>query len=191
MRKPLVISAHLVALWLHTTAYASEPLSILSLPLGGKLAKTPRECSFHEIGGDPKELCWVAPPYIHKDGSRSGSVEVPNRQGRPAWAENVIFKIDISKDRTVNKIAVRTVDSLRKVEIEKSISLRFGYPTEPRYTGPNSYSANWNLPDIHIRMLCSDPAFCNIEFSSPAQNEALQRELAARAKAAASRPITP
>jgi hypothetical protein len=66
-----------IKLWLSITlpAHATDSITVLGLPLGGKLPIPIRQCSTQELGADVRSLCWVSAPDVIK-GARSGHLQV-------------------------------------------------------------------------------------------------------------------
>ena len=137
-----------------------------------------------------KTPCWVSAPYKHRDGSRSGKIHLPNPDGRPKWAAHIMFDADVSKNGTLKRIIAKTFGSDGFVDIQESITKRFGIPTEGPILSASTYSAKWIRNDISIRMLCALGDFCTIDAASPAWWAAYQLELEERKKKDAARPTT-
>lgn len=181
------LTAPTIFLCMLSNTYASEPLVVLGLPLGSQLAEMPKNCV--KIGAIPKKICWVDSPNIYK-GTRTGMAALPAPDSRPRWAAYALFDLQVARDRTLDKIEVSTLPPTNRNDIVNSISSRFGHPTLLGPQGPTTYSATWDLPEIHVYLLCSSDK-CHVAFSSAKEHAELARQLAERSKIDAKRPISP
>lgn len=173
-----------------TMAATNAPVTVLGLPLGGKLQMPIRQCSVSELGTDVRSLCWVGTPTVIK-GARSGSLQVPGADQRPKWAAYGSYSAWIGKDGTLRSFEVRTSSADQFVEILNSITGRFGQSERESRPGSAIMSAEWTRNDINIRLLCADSIGCNTTFTAGAAHAAHQRDLAARAAKDAARLATP
>lgn len=184
--KPLL---PLAALALSVTATAAEPITVLGLPLGGKLKMPIKQCTLKEVTvTDAPAICWVDAPMSHK-GWRSGGIKVPKSSTRPEWAAHGTFRAYINNDGTLTSFAITTYRYERSDQIVASIAHRFGRPSKE--SPGETYLALWDKTEIRIQVLCDPRLGCKTDFTIPDRSpEALRA--AARAKAIeAARPIAP
>lgn len=172
------------------TAAPNAPVTVLGLPLGGKLVTPIRQCSAQELGADVRSLCWVSAPSVIKS-ARYGSLEVPGADQRPKWAAYGSYSAWVGKDGTLHSFEVRTSPADQFVEILNSITGRFGQSERESRPGSATMSAEWTRKDINIRLLCASSIGCNTTFTSGAKHAEHLKELAARAAKDAVRPATP
>lgn len=169
---------------------AAEPVTVLGLPLGGKVKMPIRQCSTQEIEGEPKSLCWVGPPFNYK-GSRGGALNSPGADARPKWAAYGSLNARIAKDGTIRSLEIKTSRSEAFVEILNSITGRFGQSQRKTKPGASIETPTWDRPNIYIELLCSRPIGCSTKFSSTAEHADHLEELAARRAKDAARPAAP
>jgi hypothetical protein len=167
-------------------ASAAEPVTVLGLPLGGKLKMPIRQCSTNELGTDVKSLCWVEKPFAYKD-SRLGGVIVPGSASRPKWAAHASFEISVKTDGTLEKISVESFSQPDDSEINKSVTARWGQSDRGMGTGTR---IEWKRPEIYVGLFCYDRK-CKTDFLSPANYAEWMRELDARKRKDARRPVSP
>lgn len=166
---------------------AAPVVTVLGVPIGGKLGKTPQVCPMPTAGSDsPKLICWISAPHVYKQ-SKSGMVNLPGSDARPAWAAHITFDLHTGPSNIVEKLTAKTFSGKDASAIVESISSRFGDPTTAR---PKPASATWIRPEIYISMLCATE-WCNVEFMSAAAYAGWQKDLAGRKKVDAARPIAP
>lgn len=167
---------------------AAEPITVLGLPLGGKLPTPVGKCK----NAPPKrdaEACWV---YSRKwPEGISGSLHLPDDPSRPTWAAFAMFEASIAKDGTLTQFTVESSDLYSFKTIVDSISSRFGRPLLP--APPPSYMgfASWDRPEIGITTFCKISGPCYTKFVSAevaADNRKRAQEVAKRD---AARPIAP
>ncbi|WP_141828329.1 hypothetical protein [Herbaspirillum sp. SJZ107] len=173
-----------------TATHAAEPVTVLGLPLGGKLKMPIRQCSFKEVGTDARSMCWVDAPTTYQ-GTKSGIVIVPGSDKRPLWAAHATFRIDVSRDGTLESFSAHTAQASSFVEILNSITGRFGQSTRESRPGSRIHSAQWNSKGMHIELICSDDMGCNSVFVSAAVVTATERAVSARKAIEAARPAAP
>lgn len=172
-----------------TLAGAAEVVSVLGLPLGGKMLTPIRKCK----DAPPKPhagACWV---YSHKwpGGSVSGGLHLPDDDKHPLWAAHALFEASFAKDETLTDFTVESSNLHSFQTIVDSISSRFGRPAMP--PPPASYNgyASWDRPEISIHILCKAGGNCYTKFVSAevaANNRRRKQEVA---KKDAARPIGP
>lgn len=171
-----------------TLACAAEPITVLGLPLGGKLPGPVSKCK----DAPPKRdagICWV---YSRKwPGGISGSLHLPDDPGRPTWAAYAMFEASIAKDGTLTEFTVESSDLHSFKTITDSISSRFGRPSLP--TPPPSYIgfARWDRPEIGITTFCKISGPCYTKFVSAEVAAANRRRIQEVVKRDAARPIAP
>jgi len=172
-------------------AGAAETVTVLGIPLGGKLKMPIRQCSLAELGTDVRSLCWVDRPNRLLGGYLWGSLKVPGSDQRPRWAAGGAYRATIKKDGTLSSFDASTSQSDDFAEISKSISGRFGRPQRESKPGARIRSAEWARPEAQIQLLCSWDIGCTAKFTSAATRAANELELAARAAKEATRPLAP
>lgn len=176
-----------VALVASTAAEAAPVVSVLGVPVGGKLSAQPKTCPNVSAGSaDVRAICWAGQPQKYGKG-KSGMAVIPGADKRPEWAAYATFDLRLADDGTVENLKAKTHAATDAPEIVRSISSRFGAPNENR---ARPISATWVRPDIYIQMLCS-AQWCMVEFMSAASYAEWQQDLANRKKIDAARPISP
>lgn len=170
-------------------AGAAEPITVLGLPLGGKLSTPLRKCQ----DAPPKRdagPCWVTSQKWPR-GSVSGSLHLPDDDKRPAWAAHAMFEASFAKDGTLTEFTVETSDLHSFGTIVDSISSRFGRHAMP--SPPSSYSgyASWDRPEINIHILCKTMGNCYTKFVSAEVAAYNRKRLQELARKDAERPIAP
>ncbi|MEH6434329.1 hypothetical protein [Massilia sp. DD77] len=185
MMRPRLFLPSLALFLVGTAVNAAEQMTVLNLPLGGKLPQPIRVCKPQGLTDkEVKAMCWISAPFAYK-GRKSGMVDLPGRDQRPRWAANATFNISVGPDNTLSKINVTSFNGQAQTEIRNSISSRFGPPL------PNPGGiVEWKRSDIYIRSYCS-PAECRTEFLSPVEYAEWQGELDARKKKDLARPVAP
>ena len=168
------------------SAWASEPVTVLGLPLGGKLKMPMRQCRLSEDGTTVKSICWVDKPFAYKD-SRSGMALVPDPDSRPRWAAHATFDLTVKTNGTLDKVTVESYGKSDETEIIKSVSSRWGAPDRAVGAGGQT---EWRRPDVYIGLLCSERK-CKTDFLSADYFSEWMRELDARKRKDAARPISP
>ncbi|QYG01839.1 hypothetical protein [Massilia sp. NP310] len=169
-------------------AGASEPITVLGLPLGGKLPAPVGKCK----NAPPKRdagACWV---YSRKwPGGVSGSLHLPDDPSRPTWAAYAMFEASIAKDGTLKEFTVESSDVYSFKTIVDSISSRFGRPALP--TPPSSYMgfASWDRAEIGITTFCKISGPCYTKFVSAEVAADNRRRTQEVVKRDAARPIAP
>lgn len=167
---------------------AASAVTVLGLPLGEKISPPVRLCPANT--DNAKNICWVGWPYLSKDGSRLGTVHLPNPDTRPEWAAYAMFKAYVGQDGVLLELEVSTFGAKDKNEIASSISSRFGLPIESTLSRSDVSWAKWVNKDIYINMACTLEK-CWVEFKSPrAQAERDKQAADARARTE-KRPISP
>lgn len=164
------------------TAGASE-LTVLGLPLGGKLEPTPKACRSHN---PEQHLCWVSKPFTASNGAQRGMVRLPTTDTLPIWAAHATFNLAIARNGELESIRAHTHSADEWPRIAESITARFGEPATTYKT-----TANWHHPEINITLHCSLSSGCSVEFESAAAYAERQRQIAERQKKDAARPLAP
>jgi hypothetical protein len=184
-----LLAAFLIA---PTIAVAAESITILGLPLGGKLASSPKVCPKSAIGNPSnKALCWIDAPYVYPPtGSKYGHVAMPETERLPQWAAYAMYKASVSKSDELESLELKTTSGNIAGEIERAISSRFGKPTKAAISGRNP-SAEWRHRDVSIKYLCDGATLCLVEFTSAKKRAKNEREMVEREKIDARRAISP
>lgn len=170
------------------SAHASEA-SIFGYLLGGKISPAVKSCPSSSYPNKSKVICWIDKPFVAKDGSRFGAVQLPNSDSRPQWAVHVMFDAEISASGFLEALKVSTIDGLTdKVEIEKSIASRFSSPKISTIMMRGATSATWDTNEAYIHMLCKDDRWCKVEFRSPSSQIERLKEQAAQKLIESKRP---
>jgi hypothetical protein len=165
----------------------ADPISILGLPLAGKMKAPTRVCRPSEDGVAPvKSACWISPPSVYKN-TKSGSVLLPGADQLPRWAAHVTFDITVQNNGTLDEIKVRTYGANDWVSVCDSISPRFGAPTTSSQGAISR--ATWVRPELYAEVLCNHEG-CRVKFLSRSAYDEWQQELDARKKKDAGRPGT-
>jgi hypothetical protein len=180
-----------VLLFATGSAGAADPITVLGLPLGGKLKMPLKQCPSSLDVRNYRNLCWVGEPTIVSGGTRMGGLGVPSPDQRPKWAAYGSFDAQVAKDGTLESLDVRTFRADEFVEILNSITGRFGQSQHESRPGSAIMAATWDRKDIHIELLCSGSFGCKTTFTSAAEHADRLRELAARKAKDAARPASP
>jgi hypothetical protein len=181
-----------IIFWLaiNSPTHAAGPVTVLGLPVGGKITMPIRECAVREIGTNVRSLCWVDAPSTFK-GSSYGMVSVPGSDHRPRWAAYATFNVWVARDGTLETFDVRTTGANDFVEILNSISGRFGQSEREPRAGSAIMSADWTRKDIHITLRCTKVSGCVTSFTSAAKHAEHLSEVAARKAKDGARPLSP
>lgn len=164
-------------------AALAAPVTVLGMPLGGKLPYTPSSCP---INTDKiKKVCWVGTPYAYKDGTRLGMAALPDADSRPKWAAYSTFEIALKKDLTLTEIKVRS-EGIERSEIYQSISSRFG----PPWHQSGIISAKWDREDVVTDLSCASITKCWTTFRRTPTDDDLAKQAAAKSREKV-RPISP
>jgi hypothetical protein len=170
-----------------TCTFADTPVTVLGVSLGGKLPPI-KACPFDT--DTAKDICWISPPYVSKDGLRYGSAHLPKPDNRPAWAANVMFKLTVAKDGTLNEIVAESLDDKNKNVIAQSINTRFGLPIETTLNGPGNWpKARWAGEGIFIRLECV--VRCTTVFQTATAKAAQEKYIEENQRKEAARPKAP
>lgn len=167
---------------------AAKEITVLGLPLGGKLTVPVSKCK----DAPPKRdagICWV---YSRKwPGGVSGGIHLPDDSSRPTWAAYAMFEASIAKDGTLTEFTVESSDSHSFKTIVDSISARFGRPSLP--APPPSYMgfASWGNSEIEITTFCKIIGPCYTKFVSAKITSDNRRRIQGVAQRDAARPIAP
>lgn len=173
----------LLTLILFAASASAAEITVLGLPLGGKLVPPPKVCR----GEAPEQhLCWTRKPFVASEGSTLGNVRLPRTDNLPAWAANATFDLTITPAGALGKIAVRTYSADDGERITQSIASRFGPPTSALLR-----SNEWVRADINIHLICDHSIGCNVEFESAGAYAERMRQVAERQKKDAARPVAP
>jgi len=172
---------------------ADSPVAVFGYPVGGRLSAPMRVCTIDELTTNHKSLCWVDKPFVSSDGSKMGTVDLPNPDSLPAWAAYASFRMQFDKSGLLEVITVRDQEGdiyLSAQQISKSIISRFGQPTSADLRrGRKPQVAVWTRNDIHIVMQCYSN--CEVKFWSPAAQAKYDKEMAERTKVEKARPQSP
>ncbi len=168
---------------------AAEPITILGLPLGGKLSPAPKVCKYSEVAS-PTATCFIDKPSKY-DGGLYGVLNLPDAQ-KPRWAMYGRLKVSISSAGELERMDYSTSENRAPLsEIIDSIGARFGAPTSQDLRGTQIPWAAWELPSVHIRATQWGDRCCDVAFITP-KAAAKAAEEARRHKAQESaRPISP
>lgn len=170
-------------------ASAVEPVTVLGLPLGGKLQAPMRKCK----DAPPKmdaPLCWIY-SRIGSAGTVSGALHVPGEDARPKWAAYAAFEGNIAKDGTLQQFTVESSNNYPFEQIVDSISARFGPPKSSKPSASYRSYASWDRPEIGIRILCELSGKCYTKFLSAEVAADERRRIHEVVKRNAARPIMP
>lgn len=184
---PLVV---FVPLMIGALAGAAEPVTVLGLPLGGKVKMPIPKCPTNATDTEVRMLCWAGTPTVYK-GARSGWARVPGEDQMPKWAANGIFEPWIKNDGTLHSFEVKSPNADQFVEILNSIGGRFGQSQRESRPGSAIMSAEWIRKDINIRLMCARGTGCVTTFTSSEAYAEHQRDLAARKAKDDARSATP
>jgi hypothetical protein len=174
-----------------SSAQAGAPVTVLGLPVGGKLKTPAKHCPVKQDASNYGRLCWLESPELLTDGTKMGKLGVPGSDERPKWASYGNFEVRIGKDGILEAVNVRTPRAEAFIEILNSITGRFGQSDKESPPGARIQSASWDRSDISIRLLCSGEVGCSTTFASPALTASVARAAAAEKAKDAARPPSP
>lgn len=168
---------------------AADPITILGLPLGGKISPQPQVCKFSEVAS-PTAMCFIDKP-AKNDNGLYGSLNLPDAQ-KPRWAMYGQLKVSISATGELERMDYSTSKNWAQLgEIISSIGARFGAPTSQELLGTQIPWAAWDLPLVHIRATQWGDRCCEVAFLTP-QAVARAAEETRRHKAQENaRPVSP
>ena len=172
------------------SVYADAVVTVLGIPLGGKLPYQVKICPSNADG--LKEFCWTEKPGPVENGGdvKGGYLRVPNSDALPKWAVNGKFWVYVSKEGEFNGLNVYIDYAIDGRTIEQSITQRFGLPAKTTTTrsGLQSY---WDRPnDIQIDLECGE-GYCTVRFRSLRVVRGYKEHEAEIRKKDASRPVSP
>jgi len=186
MMKPLLFTLTLGLL--ACAANAAETVTVLSLPLGGKIQPSLQNCK----DAPPKRnapTCWIVSKKGYK-GSRFGNLHLPESAALPAWAAYATFEASVDRDGVLTMFTVESGERYEPATIIDSISARFGRPGFSGPVGLFKANATWRRPEIEISMLCEETR-CFTHFRSGAEAAEGRRRGEEAVKREAARPIAP
>lgn len=134
---------------LHWVSAIHAEVPVFGVPFGGVLSKPLKVCN-SDIDKRP-DLCWTGKPGLEKSGMKSGGVSIPEK-GLPDWALHQSFQMWMSPNGTVQSIVADLGADCNVHKIARSVSSRFGTPTEDRLTNL-LMTARWETPEIRISLL--------------------------------------
>jgi len=173
---------------LASTVSAAEPVIVLGLPLGGRIKPSVQSCR----DAAPKKkapICWIVSNKDY-EGSRFGSLYVPESATLPAWATHATFEASVDRNEVLTMFTVESHQDYEPATIIDSISSRFGAPAFSGPVGLFKAHARWQRPEIEISMLC-EATRCFTHFRSGAEAAAGRRRAEEALKREAARPRTP
>lgn len=149
---------------------AAESVTILGLPLGGKLNAVIKKCP--EDYKKRTALCWLEKPFKGSSGGLVGIASLPD-ENLPRWIAYQVPQISVSASGTLESIRYSTNERLwrDRREIVAGISQRFGAPQELSHDGV--YSANWKNDGAELNLGCVEGK-CFLEMKSKAEVERAQ-----------------
>ena len=177
------IAAVGLSLALHSVAH-SEPVKVFGVPVGGAPAKPLKICP-QDL--DSPILCWSGKPSVSKDGSRYGSVSVPEN-ALPQWAAYKMMKMALTPKGHIAFLNVQLGEHCDVNGIAASVTARFGRPTDNRLQPPELIKiATWEQKDIFIH-LSQAGSSCSISFRTP---EDIAEQRAHNESQKVNRPVSP
>lgn len=171
-------------------ATAAEPVTVLGLPLGGKVKMPILKCPAPDTDSEVRSLCWVETPQRYK-GARSGWARAPGESKMPKWAARGFLEPWVKDDGTLQSLTVKSGSADQFTEILNSISSRFGQSQRESRPGSATKSAEWTRDDVHIQLLCSSSIGCSTTFTSGAAHAAHLQAVAAREQKDSARSVSP
>ena len=191
----MILSKHIalaIACCLPGMVLAQEGTTVLGQLIGGKIP-APRICTMAEVGiENPKSVCWLGKPFVAKDGSRMGHLQLTNQDKMPKWAAFASFSVHVSKASVLEKltVTVKVDSSATKHEIATSITSRFGQPVVTTLNRSDMALADWTAHGIGVHLECVLDR-CIASFSSADAMAKQAREHAELALKEAARPVAP
>lgn len=170
------------------TSFASEPVAIFGVPIGGKLEYQIPIC---KTAKNITPICWKSKPKKYGD-FISGEIKFADQNSLPLWADHSLISMTIGTDRTIYDIKVKnfaTTESSRSA-IDRSITARFGLP-DHRYKKSGDSTATWDKDTFEIHVMCLESNNCTTEFRMKPSKREREKQQEARATAEKSRPETP
>lgn len=149
----------------------AESISVLGLPLGGKLAHQVKQCP-----DDYKKrtsLCWLGKAFRSSDGAMTGTVSVPDKN-LPKWVAYQLPNIVINAHGQLSSIRYLTSEALwrDRKEIVAGIAQRFGPAEEVTHRGV--YTATWTPSKHLIQLGCINKA-CYLDMLTMEEVEAAEK----------------
>lgn len=142
-------------------AGAAEPLRVLGLPLGEKLAAPVTQCPRGEVRGALPPLCWAGKVAID-EGAQTGAVRVTPKEPMPQWAAHATVTAWVEQDRTLSRLTVETVGPGNYRTIRNALSARFGRPSGQE-SAPTP-RAVWRPKGLTVFLVCG--AHCKVSYRS-------------------------
>lgn len=168
------------------TAHAQFP--VFGMELDKPFPPVKRVCKMGEYGS--KDLCWVGSPLIHKDGTKSGTVHLPDDSARPSWATHGLFRITLGKRSEFRSMQVMLGVGENKLEMFKSLELKFGKPVFSTVLLDEPGMAEWEFQGGLARLFCHKGK-CNVDFYSATTYAEIQQSKRERLARDATKPKTP
>lgn len=164
----------------------AEVITILGLPLGGKLSSAIRNCPSDLT--KQTQLCWLGKPYRASDGSVLGGVSIRDKD-LPAWASGHFPQAHLSKDGVLMSLDYLSNERMfrERSAIVESVRSRFGTPSV--IEGHGAYSAKWESIPGRIEIGCIQ-GNCYLKIISTPMVEQLKAEKLKRENELKSRPST-
>ena len=173
---------------LANAAGAAEPVTVLGLPLGGKITPSVKNCT----SAAPKRnapICWIVSNKDYEEFT-FGSLHIPESAALPAWAASATFEANVDRTGVLIMFTVESGERYEPRTIVDSISARFGSPAFSGPVGLFKAHARWERPEIEISMLC-EAKRCFTHFRSGAEAAEGRRRGEEAVKREAARPLTP
>lgn len=167
----------------------AEPVTILGLPLGGKLAPVPRVCKSSELG-QTAVTCFVGKPSKSELG-QYGTINVPDAQ-LPKWAVYGTITVSVDPGGALQRVDLRTAEQgVALSEVIASIASRFGAPTARELTGTDIPWAAWELPSVRVRATQWGDRCCDVSFITPKAAAQIDEDVRRRKAIESARPVSP
>lgn len=167
----------------------ADPITILGLPLGGKLSPMPKVCKFSEVAS-PTATCFIDKPTKYERG-QYGSLNLPDAH-KPRWAMYGSVNVSLSSTGELERITYRTSEDWVKIdEIVSSIGARFGAPTAKELYATQIPWAAWEMPSVHIRATQWGNRCCDVTFITPAAAARDAEDIRRRDAQEKARPLSP
>jgi hypothetical protein len=144
-------------------AGAAEPLRVLGLPLGEKLASPVKQCPASEIHGQAPMLCWTGRVSIDKY-VRKGTVRMRTKEPLPHWAAHATISARVERDGTLSGLTVETSGPGGYRAIKDALSAQFDLPASQDALSAPKPQATWNASGLSVKLACAGR--CQVHYRS-------------------------
>lgn len=126
-----------------------------------------------------KGVCWLGQPRSSPRFGSSGDVLLPERV-TPAWADAANISMKTTPDGKLAELSFNLGERCKSLEIESSVSRRFGLPTMDTAFSRNGRAIQWSNSPILIRLEYAYPDYCMVYFKTHAYASSERAEIYGR-----------